>query len=226
MAVIDRTGCRDDHAVGGIMAAHISRDRIARHRADDIALAQHGPSHRLIRVGDGLELVKDDIIGRVQRLTDLLQDHGALSFKLGRVEARMLQDIGQDIDAERDIFLKNLGVIGGILPRGIGVEMTADILDRLGNRAGVAALGTLEGHVFKQMGNAVQRLWLVAGADIDPNAKGDGIHRRHVVGNDLQAIVEAGNLRTHVVSVPWIKRLCGRAPRRRHARHRDHWAGD
>ena len=125
-------------------------------------------------------------------LADFLQDHGALAVELVRVEGRVLQDVGENVERERHVLLQHLRVIGGALARGIGVEMAADRLDLLGDRAGAAPLGALEGHVLEEMRDAVDLGRLVAGADIDPDAERDGVDGVDAVGGDPQAVRQGG----------------------------------
>ena len=91
-----------------------------------------------------------------------------------------------------DVLLQHLGVIGGALARGVGVEVAADRLDLLGDGAGAAPLGALERHVLEEMRDAVDLGRLVAGADIDPEAERDRLDRVIAVGDDAQAVGEGG----------------------------------
>ena len=63
----------------------------------------------------------------------------------------MRQDIADDINSQRRIFLQDLGVISGLFARGIGIQMPADILDLPRNRRRIAPRGALEGHMFQKM---------------------------------------------------------------------------
>ncbi len=69
----------------------------------------------------------------------------------GGVDGRMLQNIGDDVQGQTDVLLEDLGVIGGMLARGIGVQMSAHRLDFLGDSLGRTALGAFEGHMLQQM---------------------------------------------------------------------------
>ena len=102
----------------------------------------------------------------------------------------MLQDVGQEIDRERQIVGHDPGVVGGVLARGVGVEMAADVLDRLGDRPRRAPLGALERHVLEHVGDAVDLGRLVARADVDPDADARGLDARHGLGRDPQAVVQ------------------------------------
>src|SRR5437764_5423849 len=172
------------------MVAQIRHDLLAQQPADDLRAAEHRAAHRLRGEGALLEMVEDDVVRGVVGLADLLQNDRALAFELGRVKARMHQDIGQDVEGERHILLQHLGVISRALARGVGVQVAADRLDLLGDRAGAAPLGALERHVLEEMRDAVDLGRLMASADLDPDAERDGIDRLDAIGDDAQAIGE------------------------------------
>ncbi len=133
-------------------------------------------------------MVEDDIVGRIVRLSDFLQHDRTLAPQFGFVEGRMLQQVGDDVDGQRDILFQNAGVIGGVFPRGIGVHLPADRLDLLGDLLGVAARRAFEQHVFQQMGDAVLGSGLVARAAAGPDADRRAFDMGHRVGGDAQAI--------------------------------------
>ena len=173
------------------MPAHVVAQRVARHLLDDGGRAQGGAAHGLIAIGGGLEVVEDDVVGRVVGLPDLLQDHAALALHLLRREGGMGEDVAQDVGGERQVVLQHLGVVGGVLPRRVGVEVAADILDLPRDGGGVALLGALEGHVLQDVGDAVLLGAFVPGAGMDIGADRGGLHAGHGVGNDGQAVGEA-----------------------------------
>ena len=205
------------------MVAQIGDDGLARQPADDLGAAEHRPAHRLVGKGLFLEMIEDDVVGRVVGLADLLQDDGALALELGRVEGRMQQDVGEDIERERHVLLQHLGVIRGAFARGIGVEVAADRLDLLGDGAGAAPLGALERHVFEEMGDAVDLGRLVPGPDIDPQAERYRVHRVDAVGDDPQAVRQSGEPGGH--AAPGFGRPAGAHERAQSAPpRRDHSA--
>jgi hypothetical protein len=81
-------------------------------------------------------MVEDDVVGRVVGLADFLQDDAALALQLLRLEGRMGQDVADDVGAERGVLLQHLDVVGGLLARGVGVDVAADRLDLLGDGGG------------------------------------------------------------------------------------------
>ena len=131
--VVEVAGRRQHHPPGAVMVAQIGGDVLAPEPADDLGPAQHRPAHRLVGKGAFLKMIEDDVVRGVVGLADLLQDHGALALHLLRLEGRVLQDVGQDVERQRHILLQHLGVKGRALARGVGVEMAADRLDLLGD---------------------------------------------------------------------------------------------
>src|SRR6266480_5352732 len=99
--VIEIAGRGEDHARGAVMLAQIAHYRLTRQLANDLGTAEHRTPHRLLGKGALLEIIEDDVVRRVVRLTDLLQDDGALALKLGWVEAQMQQDVGQRSEERR-----------------------------------------------------------------------------------------------------------------------------
>src|SRR5579883_754137 len=194
---IDLAGGGEHHARRRIVLAEISGDAVARHALDDLRPAEDGPPHRLIGKGALLEEIEDDVVGRIVGLSDFLEDDGALAVELGRIEDRVLENVGEDVDRQRDILFQHLGVIGGVLARRVGVEMAADRLDLLGDGEGRAALGALERHVLQEMSNAVDVGRLVPRSDIDPDAERNRLDRIHPVGHDAKAARQGGEVNAH-----------------------------
>jgi hypothetical protein len=142
-------------------------------------------------------VVEDDVVRRVDGLADLLQHHGPFAHQLLRVELRVLQDVGDQVEGERGILGQNLGIESRGLAPGIGVEVAADRLDLLGDVARATPRRALEGHVLEQMRHAVDLGRLVARADPDPGAQGDRLDRLEPVGRHGHAAVEPRHLDRH-----------------------------
>src|SRR6202011_6315398 len=98
--------------------------------------------------------------------------------------------------------LQHLRVIRGTLAGGVGIEVTADRLDLLGDRAGAAPFGALEGHVLEKMRGAVDISRFVPRTDIDPDAERDRFDRVDPVGGDPQPVRQSGKLSRHAAA-PW-----------------------
>ncbi len=91
-----------------------------------------------------------------------MQDDLLLTLQLFLFESGFGENVSQDIDGERHVVFQDARVVGGRFGRGGGVYFATDILDLFGDLAGAAARGSLEGHVFEQVGNPVLVCRLVA----------------------------------------------------------------
>ena len=150
--------------------------------------AEDRAAHGLIRERGFLQPVKDDVIGRVERLPDFLQDHAAFHFDLGLGHLRIAQDVAENIHGQRHIAGQHPGIVGRALARGIGVQIPADILDLLGDLQRRAPGRALERHVLEEMGDTVLGGALVPGACIDPDPHGGRGKPRHVLCGDTETI--------------------------------------
>jgi hypothetical protein len=167
----DAAGCNDYHAVGAVLAF----DEVVKlprgeglHR---FRRAEDGAADRLVTERRLREAVEDDIVGRVVGRTDLLQDHMLLALELGRIEFRIGQDIGKDVDGQWHIVLEHPRIERRRLDAGGGIYLAADILDFRGDLPRIATAGTLERHVFEEVRKAMLVVAFVTRAGLDPDAK-------------------------------------------------------
>ena len=90
------------------------------------------------------------------------------------IEAAVAIDVGEHVERQADILLQHMREIAGLLDACLGVEIAADVLDRLGDLARVAAARSLERHVFEEMRQPVLFVALVARAGGDEQAERGG----------------------------------------------------
>ena len=128
--------------------------------------------------GRGGEKVEHVVVRRVLDGADLLDDDVLLALELGRIEQALGQDVADDVEREADVGPDHAGEIAGPLDPGLGVEVAADVLDRLGDVARAPPSRALERHVLEEMRQSVLRDGLVARAGGDENADGGGLHVR------------------------------------------------
>ncbi len=196
------------------MLAHIACQHAARHLAYALFGAQHRASQRLGGKGGLLEAVEHDVVWRIVRLPDLLQDHAALALKLLRLEGGVGQDVTDDVGGQRGIFLQYLGVIGGLFAGRVGVQMAAHRLDFLGDLRRRAAFGAFERHMLQEMRDAILYLGFVAGAGGDIGAQRDGLDPLHPFSHDREAGGQSGqaNCFGHVRQIPFSGPEGGNSP--------------
>ena len=191
--MIDSAGRRQHQFAGRIMGRQIVGQRRTRHARDRLRRTQHRPADRLIGKGRRLEMIEDDVVGRVVGLADFLQHDRPFAHQFGLVEGRVLQKIADNIDRQRDVLFQDARVIGGIFAGRIGIHLAADRLDLLGDRLCRPPRRSFEQHMFQQVGDAVLRLGLVAGPATCPDADGRGLDSRHVIGCDAQPVRQRGD---------------------------------
>ena len=80
-------------------------------------------------IGSFSKHVEYDVIRRVLRLANFLNNDPAFAFNLIIRHGRVGQDIGQDIDTHIQIFGQQAQIIGGFFTAGMGVHIAARILD-------------------------------------------------------------------------------------------------
>ncbi|ESX88904.1 hypothetical protein X755_27800 [Mesorhizobium sp. LNJC405B00] len=111
--VVLNVACRHDHhLLGAILALYEIMQLFGGEGFDGFRRAEDRAADRLVAEGGLGETVEDDVVGRVVRGADLLQDHMLLALQFLWVEFGLLQDIGKDIHRQRHIVGQHPGVIG------------------------------------------------------------------------------------------------------------------
>ena len=188
--MIDPAGRRQHNTTRVILLAHIAAQIFAAEARNALRRSEDRAPDGLVWIGRFLEMIENDVVRRIVGLPDFLDHHRFLAFQFLGVEYRVLQQIANDIDRKRHIIFQYPGEKGGLFTRGIGVQVPADRLDLLGDIASTAPHGAFEGHVFDEMGDAVQRGALVARPGIDPNADRRCRKMRRILAHHPQAVVQ------------------------------------
>ncbi len=186
--VVDIAGGGHDHPARAVVRLHEIMQVGLRERVDPFDRTQDRAPERLTAIGLGLQPVEDHVVGRVERLADLRQDHAALGLDLGILEQRVEQDVGDHLHREGHVGAQYAGVVGGGLAAGVGVDVAADVLDLLGDAARGPGAGALERHVLEKVGDPVLRLALVPGAGVDPDPHRGAPEAGHPLGHDPEAV--------------------------------------
>ena len=185
--MVDRAGRRQHHRRPAIVAAEIVVEHRRRGRLDRLRRAENGAADRLVGEGGLGEEVVDPVVGRIERGADLLHDDVLLALELRRVENRVAQDVGEDVDGERHVVLEDARVVGGRLDAGRRVDLAADRLDLLGDVDGRARARALERHVFEEVRQAVLVVAFRARPGADPDAERRALQMIHRMGDDAEA---------------------------------------
>ena len=197
LVMVHRPSGGEDHLVGAVMLADKARQVFAAEIRHAFGRAQNGAPDGLVGVCLFLQPVKDHIIRRIQRLTDLLQDHAALHLDLAIIKDGIAQDIRDHIQPQRHVIFQHAHVISRHFTRGIGVDIAAHILDRFGDLQRRALGRALERHMLKEMRDTVLRGRLMPRARRNPDPDRCRCKPRHMLGYDTKAVGQAVLLQAH-----------------------------
>ena len=118
--------------------------------------AQHGPADRLPVERRLEQMIVDEVVGRIDALAKLGQDHLLLALEMVLVEVRRPHEIGDQFGDEREVTGQGTAVKHRLVARCPGIERAAHVLDRLGQCPRVAAAGALEHHVLDEVSEAAE----------------------------------------------------------------------
>ena len=110
-----------------------------------------------------------------------------LAGEFVRIEQGVVEDVAEDIDGERHVFLEDARIVGRRLDTGRGVDFAAYRLDFLGDLRRRALRRALERHVLEKVRQAVLVVPFRARSGADPDAEGGAFQVLHVMGDDGQA---------------------------------------
>ena len=118
-------------------------------------------------------------------------------------------DVGQDVDRERQVLVEDLDVVARVFLGGERVHLAADGVDRLRDVLGAAGGGALEEHVLDEMGDAALLPRLMARTARQPHADAHRAHVRHPLGEETEPVgkhVADDRCLRHGCSIQWRSR--------------------
>lgn len=139
-------------------------------------------------------MVKDNLLHLLVNLLLLAKDDVALALDRGVLKLRVLENVADNVHGLADVLAEALGVVHGLLARGVGVQVCAKVLNLELQSVLVALAGALEGHVLKEVGRAVRLVGLRPRARVDPNANGRRLRMWVSLGRDCEAVRERSEL--------------------------------
>ncbi len=161
---------------------------------------QRGPgagqrtAERLLRPEGFVEDFLDAMLRLVEVHGEFLLDDAALLVNFRRVELRVKEHVGEDVEQFIKPVVAGLGVITGHLLAGEGVEIAADALHILRNLPRRAPFGALEEQMLDEMADAVDFRRFIAAADAHPEPEADARHVRHFRRGDGDSVFKPGYL--------------------------------
>src|SRR5262249_36868275 len=101
------------------------------------------------------EQVVDEVVGRVFRLRDFLEDHLTLAVDFFGSKDRLQEDVREQFGGHREVLPQHLRVIASVLLTGKRVQYAADRVHLLGDLRGGPLAGALEQQVLDKVADSV-----------------------------------------------------------------------
>ena len=126
-------------------------------RGDARLVAEHRRAQRLAREGGGLEMIEDDVVGRVARLAQLGQHDALLALELVGVEMRLADEIGDHVDArarDRSASRRAWNTVWSRAVQALSAPPASSIVSAIAAR--IARTRALEHHMLDHVGEAAE----------------------------------------------------------------------
>ncbi len=126
----------------------------------------------------------------VQVHLDFFQDHLAFFFYIFGIELGPQNEIGNDVERNREMLVEHFGVETNLFFGGEGVQHSADGIHLSRNGFCGASLRAFEDHVLHEMGQPVFFQHFASRTVAHPDSNGNRAYVGHGLRNDHQAIGE------------------------------------
>ena len=153
--VLEVPGGRDDDVRADVARPVIGADVVRRGAGDDLRRSDDGPPERMLREDRRGDQVVDEVLRRVLVHRDLLEHDVSLGVHLGRVELRLEQHVGHDVERRLEVGVEDAGVDDRVLLGRGGVQLAAEAVEDLGDLHRRVARRALEQEVLDQVRDAL-----------------------------------------------------------------------
>ncbi len=188
--VLEIADGRDDQIARRVSVSEVVAKPPLSKRLDGLLRAEDRAAERMILPESLREDFVDEIVRRVLHHLDLFEDDFLLALDVLGVERRIPDDIGEDVERQRQVLVEHLDVIAGVFLGGKRVELPADRVDSLRDILGRARARSLEQHVLHEMRNAAALGVFVSRPACQPHADADRTNLRHPLRQDAEAVIE------------------------------------
>lgn len=180
----------DNDVVGRKPILEAAKKRFAAEIADGFGSAKDGAAEGMFRPEAAGEHVVEKIFGIVQIHLDFFEDNLALFIDVAGIELGTKNEIGDDVECDGEMLVKDLGVEADLFLGGEGIEHAANRIHFAGDVFGGTALGSLENHVLEEMSKAIFGGGFAAGTVANPDADRDGADVLHSLSDDHESVWE------------------------------------
>jgi hypothetical protein len=115
LLVGDTTGSNENHAVSSVVVLDVVGKLGSGDVADVLARAENGAAKGLVLESSSVEVIENNLLDLLLNLLGLSEDNVALTLDGGLLELGVLENIGENVDALRNIRVESLGEVDGVL---------------------------------------------------------------------------------------------------------------
>ncbi len=130
----------------------------------------------------------DEVLGVVHFHLQLFENDTLLLLDVGSVEARIQDEVGEQIECDGQVLVQDLDVVADQFLRGVGVKIAACRIGLPRDLLGRSIGRSLEEHVLDEVRDAVVFGCFSARAGADPHTYADRSDMRNGLGNDSNAV--------------------------------------
>ena len=179
--------CNED-AIGPVPRLEEAKEVVTVEARDRFCAAGDRPRERVARPEGQVEELVYVVVRTVLDLRYLLDDHRALALDLLAREARLSEDVGEEVQCEGDVLAQHFCVVAGVLLAGECVQPATHGIDLLGDLGRGAPLRPLEEEMLEKVRDSRLIRMLVAGAVLHPDADRHRGEIREVLGQHPDAV--------------------------------------
>src|SRR5450756_1522635 len=194
IGVLHITGDDVEDIVRRVFLGVIAADVVGLDAVEDVEIADDGIAIRTLGVSNLEQAAAGAAAGIVLAHVHFAADDIELLGEFIRRQGGVLHDVAQNIDGLHRAGVGDVDVINGAVKAGVGVHVTAGLLDFLVDAAAGAGGGALEQHVFEHMRKpGTEPFVLMDAAGGAPGLRGDDRRVVILAHDDGQAIIERGD---------------------------------
>lgn len=123
----DTAGTNENHAVSGVVGLDVVDQVITLDALDVLLGSEDGAAERLVLESSGMQVVENNLLELLVNLLLLTQNHISLPLDSGRLELRVLEDIGKDVDGLWNIGVEGLGVVDSVFALSTAISISKEI---------------------------------------------------------------------------------------------------
>ena len=193
--MIDSPRPGNNHARRCVVLLHIIDQIILRQGPNVLFRTQNGPSQPRKLIGCGVQVIQHQLFLLLVDFGHFSQNDIAFAFNGGGFQFGVQQNVTQNFHRLAHIVLEDLGKVHSLFATGVGIEVTAHVLNFDFELLLGAFFRALEGQVLQKVRHAVVLGRLVTRSGVNPDSDRGSLTALDCFGGHAQARVERRDIR-------------------------------